>query len=94
MLGVAHPGVKKKDLFREIDLASALASIQAAKEEGVLHFAYISVAQSPTKFMEDYQHCRAEAEAAIKASGMPSTLIRPWYVVGPGHYWPLFLQPF
>jgi len=43
--------------------------------------------------MEDYQRCRAEAESAIRSSDLASTFIRPWYVVGPRHYWPLFLQP-
>ena len=93
LLGVAHPGPKKKDLFRKIDLASALASVQAAKEAGASQFVYISVAQTPTKIMEDYQRCRAEAESAIRSSDLASTFIRPWYVVGPRHYWPLFLQP-
>ncbi|MFI5152564.1 MAG: SDR family oxidoreductase [Chitinophagales bacterium] len=93
LLGVAHPGPKKKVLFRKIDLASALASVQAAREAQVSHFVYISVAQTPTKIMEDYQRCRAEAESAIISSGLSATFIRPWYVVGPGHFWPLFLQP-
>lgn len=43
--------------------------------------------------MQDYQQCRAEGEAAILATQIPATMIRPWYVVGPGHYWPLLLQP-
>ena len=40
--------------------------------------------------MSDYQQCRALGEEAIKTTGVPATFIRPWYVVGPGHYWPLF----
>jgi uncharacterized protein YbjT (DUF2867 family) len=93
LLGVPHPGPKKKDLFRTIDLASAKASATAAIKAGAAQFIYISVAQTPTKIMKDYQECRAEAEAFIKSTGIPATFIRPWYVVGPGHYWPIFLLP-
>ena len=93
LLGVAHPGPKKKEQFRTIDLASAKASADAAKQAGVQHFVYVSVAQTPTSIMKDYQQCRAEGEAAIRATQIPATFIRPWYVVGPGHYWPLLFQP-
>jgi len=93
LLGIPHPGPKKKDLFRKIDLPSVQASALAAKQAGVRHFVYISVAQTPTSIMKDYQECRAEGEASIIAAGLNATFIRPWYVIGPGHYWPLFFQP-
>jgi uncharacterized protein YbjT (DUF2867 family) len=51
------------------------------------------VAQTPTKVMKDYQRCRAEGEASVRAIQVPTTFLRPWYVVGPGHYWPLLLKP-
>lgn len=93
LLGVPHPGPSKKEQFRKIDLASAKASVMAAQMAGVGHFIYISVAQTPSGIMQAYQSCRAEAEAAISATGIPATFIRPWYVIGPGHYWPLLIQP-
>jgi len=93
LLGVAHPGPKKKEQFRIIDLASARASAVAAKQAAVQHFVYVSVAQTATSIMQDYQRCRAAGEAAIRATQMTATFIRPWYVVGPGHYWPLLFQP-
>lgn len=93
LLGVAHPGPGKKNEFKLIDLASARASAEAAKKAGVAHFVYVSVAQTETNIMKDYQRCRALGEEAIKATAIPATFIRPWYVVGPGHYWPLFFQP-
>lgn len=93
LLGVPHPGPSKKELFKKIDLASVLASAAAAKHAGVSHFIYVSVAQIPTKVMQDYQQCRAAGEAAIKATNIPATFIRPWYVIGPGHYWPLIFSP-
>src|SRR3954453_11177330 len=93
LLGVPHPGPKKKEQFKTIDLASVKASAIAAKEAGVKHFVYVSVAQTPTKIMHDYQQCRAEGEACIRSTQIPATFVRPWYVVGPGHYWPLFCLP-
>jgi len=93
LLGVAHPGPKKKEQFRVIDLASASASAIAAKQAAVQHFVYVSVAQTPTSIMQDYQRCRAAGEAAIRATQVSATFIRPWYVVGPGHYWPLLFKP-
>jgi uncharacterized protein YbjT (DUF2867 family) len=93
LLGVSRPSPKKKAFFRSIDLASARASALAAKQAGVRHFIYVSVAQTPTSVMREYQLCRAEGEAAILATGLKATFIRPWYIVGPGHYWPLLLQP-
>lgn len=93
LLGVPHPGPSKKEQFKKIDLASAEASARAAQLARAGYFIYISVAQTPSGVMQAYQDCRAEAEAAITATGIPSTIIRPWYVIGPGHYWPLLIQP-
>ena len=93
LLGVAHPSPKKKEQFKTIDLASAKASACAAQKAGVKHFIYVSVAQTPTNIMKDYQQCRAEGEACIRATQIPATFIRPWYVTGPNHYWPLLFSP-
>ncbi|HVS08571.1 MAG TPA: hypothetical protein VMS76_01760 [Planctomycetota bacterium] len=30
---------------------------------------------------------------AIRESGLDATVLRPWYVLGPGHRWPLLLIP-
>jgi uncharacterized protein YbjT (DUF2867 family) len=29
----------------------------------------------------------------LERSGLRTTFVRPWYVLGPGHYWPLGLAP-
>ena len=34
---------------------------------------------------------RQAAEARIRASGIPATILRPWSVLGPGHRWPYLL---
>lgn len=92
LIGVAHPGPAKVKQFREIDFVSAQVALKAAREAGVRHFVYLSVAQ-PAPMMKEYIAVRAECEAAIRASGMAATFVRPWYVLGPGHRWPYLLLP-
>lgn len=93
LVGVPHPSPAKAKQFREIDLASALASIAAAKKAGVAHFVYVSVAH-PAPVMNAYWQARAEAEAVLEKSGLDATVLRPWYVLGPGHRWAYALVPF
>ena len=92
LIGVAHPSPSKAKEFREIDLVSAQVAVKAAKDAGVKHFIYLSVAH-PAPMMKDYIAVRSEGEAAIRASGMAATLVRSWYVLGPGHRWPYALLP-
>lgn len=92
LVGVAHPGPTKAEQFKQIDLVSVSASIHVAKENGIRHFVYLSVAQ-PAPIMKAYQGVRAEGERLIRESGMNATFIRPWYVLGPGHRWPSLFQP-
>jgi uncharacterized protein YbjT (DUF2867 family) len=92
LVGVAHPGPAKAAQFRTVDLASALAGIAAAKSAGVGHFVYVSVAH-PAPAMKPYWQAREEAEAALAATGINATVLRPWYVLGPGHRWPYALIP-
>ena len=93
LLGVSHPGPAKKHLFDKIDFASAAASVTAATKTNCSHFIYVSVAQTPTSIMHDYQQCRARCEKLLDKSLLKASIIRPWYVVGPGHYWPLLFLP-
>ena len=93
LVGVPRPSPAKARQFREIDLVSGRASVQAARAAGVAHFVYVSVAQ-PAPVMKAYQEARAEVEAALRESGVPATVLRPWYVLGPGHRWPCLLKPF
>jgi uncharacterized protein YbjT (DUF2867 family) len=93
LVGVSHPSPAKAQEFRSIDLASVRASAKAAAEAGVEHFVYVSVAQPAPAIMKAYAAARAEGEAAIRATGMNATFLRPWYVLGPGHRWPYLLLP-
>jgi len=36
---------------------------------------------------------REECEQIIRNSGLNATILRPWYVLGPGHRWPYVLLP-
>ena len=92
LVGVAHPSPAKAEQFRSVDLASALGAIDAAASAGIAHFVYVSVAQ-PAPVMRDYVAARAEAEAALRMRISNTTILRPWYVVGPGHRWPVLLKP-
>ena len=87
LVGVPHPSPSKAQQFLDIDLRSALESIAAASQSSIVHFVYVSVAQ-PAPVMQAYQHARQQAERALEASGLRRTILRPWYVLGPGHRWP------
>lgn len=92
LVGVAHPSPTKAEQFRSIDLVSVRASVAAAAESGIKHFIYVSVAQ-PAPMMKDYIAVRAEGESLIRAAKLNATILRPWYVLGPGHRWPYALIP-
>jgi uncharacterized protein YbjT (DUF2867 family) len=92
LVGVAHPSPARSAEFQSVDLASARASAKAAATAGISHFVYVSVAQ-PAPVMKAYVEARAEAEVAIRATGISATFLRPWYVLGPGHRWPFLLLP-
>jgi uncharacterized protein YbjT (DUF2867 family) len=92
LVGVPHPSPAKAKQFREIDLVSARESVAAATEAGIEHFVYVSVAH-PAPVMKAYIEVRSQGEEMIRSSGMSATILRPWYVLGPGHLWPYALLP-
>ncbi len=92
LIGVPHPSPAKAKQFREIDLVSAQVAIKAAKDAGVRHFIYLSVAH-PAPVMKAFIDVRTEGEGMVRASGIAATFLRPWYVLGPGHVWAYALLP-
>ena len=56
------------------------------------HFIFLSVAQ-PAPVMHAYIEVRRECERVIREADLTATIVRPWYVLGPGHRWPLALVP-
>jgi uncharacterized protein YbjT (DUF2867 family) len=92
LVGVAHPRPAKAAEFRSVDLVAGLEAVKAARSAAIGHFVYLSVGQ-PAPMMKAYIAVRAECEAAISAAGLNATILRPWYVLGPGHRWPYLLIP-
>ncbi|MCI0564951.1 MAG: NAD(P)H-binding protein [Nitrososphaera sp.] len=92
LVGTPHPNPSKATEFLRVDLASVRAAVAAARLAQVSHFVYVSVAQ-PAPVMRAYLAARAEGEKLISEVGLTSTILRPWYVLGPGHWWPLVLAP-
>jgi uncharacterized protein YbjT (DUF2867 family) len=92
LIGTPHPSPAKAKQFQEIDLVSIQVATKAARDAGVRHFVYLSVAQ-PSRLMEAFIAVRQQGEAMLRASGIPATFVRPWYVLGPGHWWPYAIIP-
>jgi uncharacterized protein YbjT (DUF2867 family) len=93
LVGVSHPSPSKAREFVEIDLRSGLEAVRVASERGISHFIYVSVAH-PAPTMKAYIEARTACEHAVQESGLNATILRPWYVLGPGHRWPYALVPF
>jgi len=92
LVGVSHPSPAKAAQFLTVDLRAAQAAVQAAADTGVRHFVYVSVAH-PAPVMKEYIAVRSAAEELIRQAGLNATILRPWYVLGPGRRWPLLLLP-
>ena len=92
LVGTPRPSPAKAAEFLAVDLPSVRAAVEAALLAGVRHFVYVSVAH-PAPVMRDYIAVRREGERLIRESGIPATILRPWYVLGPGHRWPFALLP-
>jgi len=92
LVGTPHPAPWKEREFRAVDLESLRASAAAAASGGVGHFIYVSVAH-PAPVMKAYIQVRRECEEILRDQSFASTILRPWYVLGPGHQWPAMLKP-
>lgn len=92
LIGTPHPSPAKAASFQTVDLASVDAALDAARVAGVEHFVYVSVAH-PAPVMKAYIDARQAAEERIQAAGIQASILRPWYVLGPGHRWPIVLVP-
>jgi uncharacterized protein YbjT (DUF2867 family) len=67
-------------------------SVRAVANSTIRHFIYLSVAQ-PAPAMKAYVAVRAEGERLVRELDIPATFVRPWYVLGPGHWWPYAILP-
>jgi len=92
LVRVAHPSPAKAAEFRSIDLVAGREAVAVAVGADIRHFVYVSVAH-PAPMMKAYIAVREECESMILDSGLNATILRPWYVLGPGHHWPYALLP-
>jgi len=92
LVGTPHPNPSKAAEFERVDLQSVRATASAAREARAGHVVYVSVAH-PAPIMHAYIAARSAGETLVRATGLPATILRPWYVLGPGHYWPYLLLP-
>jgi len=93
LVRVPHPSQAKAKEFVAVDQRSGIEAIRAAKCASVAHFIYVRVGH-PAPGMHAYIAVRSVCEAELEASGLNATILRPWYVLGPGHRWPYALIPF
>jgi len=93
LVGTAHPTPSKADQFEKVDLVSIRAAVAAVKRRGTAHLVYVSVAQ-PAPIMQSYLWVRTLGEAMIREAELTATILRPWYVLGPGRKWPVLIKPF
>jgi uncharacterized protein YbjT (DUF2867 family) len=92
LVGVSRPRPSKAQGFRTIDLVSVREAALAAESVGINHLIYLSVAH-PAPVMRNYIAVRVEGEKIVAGAASSVTIFRPWYVLGPGHRWPILLSP-
>ncbi len=96
LVGTPHPGPRRAAEFARVDLPSGLAAVNASVQGSVRHLVYVSVAH-PAPVMQAYIAARMAVEerigVACATTWLAATILRPWYVLGPGHRWPYLLAP-
>jgi uncharacterized protein YbjT (DUF2867 family) len=92
LVGTPHPSPSKAEQFEKVDLLSIRETVSAAKLTGIAHLVYVSVAQ-PAPIMQAYLWVRTLGESMIRQAGLTASIVRPWYVLGPGHWWPKLISP-
>ena len=93
LIGVPHPSPAKIAAFETIDLVSVQQAAVVISNNQLPHVIYLSVSQYPGRIMKEYRNIRATSEGLLQSTGARCSFIRPWYVLGPGHWWPVLLMP-
>jgi uncharacterized protein YbjT (DUF2867 family) len=92
LVGTPHPSPAKADQFDRVDLMSIRCTVAAAKRTSISHLVYVSVAQ-PAPVMAHYLWVRSLGETMIREARLTASILRPWYVLGPGRRWPKAIMP-
>lgn len=65
----------------------------AAAVDGCDTFVHLTGVAHPAPVMRAYIEVRQECERFLEDLKLTRTILRPWYVLGPGHRWPIALKP-
>lgn len=93
LIGTPSPNPAKAEEFRRIDGGAGKEGAWACKEAGIPLYVYLSVPLD-IPVMKAYVAVRAQVEELIATLGLTATIIRPFYVLGPGRRWPYLIMPF
>ena len=74
---------RKGQTFMTVDAGGTENLAAAAKRAGVRRIVYISGAGADPKAKRHWFRAKARAEVAVRASGIPFTIIRPTWIYGP-----------
>lgn len=72
--------------FASVTAGGARNVVEAAVGAGVEHFIHMSALGLTDRPDTGYMRAKAEAEAAVRQSGLPFTIFRPSFIVGPGGF--------
>jgi len=98
LAGIAHTGGVERELYERVNCTATAELAAAAAQSGVSRFVFVSSirAQSgpsadhalterdPPEPTDAYGRSKLAAEAAVRASGVPFTILRPVLLYGPG----------
>jgi len=98
LAGIAHSRGVSPDLFDRVNHQGTAQLAQAAAQAGVGHFVFVSSIRAqcgpaadhaltehdPPAPVDAYGASKLAAEAAVRASGVPFTILRPVALYGPG----------
>jgi NADH dehydrogenase len=74
---------RRGNTFMDVDAAGTEHLVAAAAGSGIRRLAYISGAGASPEAPEVWFRAKARAEAAVRASGIEYTIIRPTWIYGP-----------
>lgn len=77
--------------FRGVHVEGTRNLIEAAQKAGVRHFVYQSALGARPGAKSEYHRTKWEAEELVRRSGIPSTILRPSLIYGPGDLFTLRL---
>ena len=93
LVGVAHPSPAKKEQFRSIDLASAIQADLGGGEPAECGIWFTSAWPIRRRSCGTILRRARKRKTRSARSGLNATILRPWYVLGPGRRWPLAILP-